>query len=69
MTRGRDSFAGYNVIAIALNIPKALLTGKKNATKIGVEFMTLRRTQTLSGSGTVRKSAPTTRWTAWAIRQ
>jgi hypothetical protein len=56
LSRGRDTFAGYNVVTIALDIPKALLTGKKNATKIGVEFMTLRRTQTLNKSGVVRSS-------------
>jgi hypothetical protein len=56
LTRGRDTFAGYNVMAIALEIPKALLTGKKNATKIGVEFTTNRRTQTTSSSGVIRVS-------------
>jgi hypothetical protein len=56
LTRDRDTFAGYNVIAIALEIPASLLTGKKAATKLGVEFMTLRRTQTVSSAGTVRAS-------------
>lgn len=55
LTRGRDTFAGYNIISIALDIPKALLTGKKNATKIGIQFSTLRRTQSFAGNGTVRK--------------
>jgi hypothetical protein len=56
LTRGRDTFAGYNVIGIALDIPKAMLTGKKNASKIGVEFLTLRRTQTPGPTGAVRAS-------------
>jgi len=43
--RGRDTFAGYNVLAIALELPKALVQGKANASKIGVEFVTLRRSQ------------------------
>jgi len=55
-SRARDTFAGFNVMAIAMDIPKSLLTGKKNATKIAVEFATLRRTQTLSSSGVIRSS-------------
>ena len=35
--RGRDSFAGYNVMGIALSIPKTFLLGS-DGTKIGVAF-------------------------------
>ncbi|HEY6070045.1 MAG TPA: DUF4331 family protein, partial [Chthoniobacterales bacterium] len=38
--RGRDSFAGYNTMSIALSIPKALLPSAKNV--IGVSAVTLR---------------------------
>lgn len=50
-SRGRDTFAGYNVLGFALEMPKEMLTGKKNATKLGFELQTYRRTQT-PGSGT-----------------
>ena len=56
LTRGRDSFAGYNVLAIAMDLPKALVVGKKDASKIGVEYVTLRRTQTTSAKGEIRTS-------------
>jgi len=39
-TRARDSFAGYNTMAIALSIPKALLPNANGV--IGVEGVTLR---------------------------
>lgn len=39
--RMRDTFAGYNVLAIALRIPQVLLTGT-NGTKIGVDFLAQR---------------------------
>jgi Domain of unknown function (DUF4331) len=39
-TRGRDSFAGYNTMAFALSIPKALLPSANGV--IGVEGLTLR---------------------------
>ena len=40
LNRGRDSFAGYNVIAIALSVPTSVLAG--NGDSLGVEFATLR---------------------------
>jgi hypothetical protein len=50
--RGRDSFGGYNILAIALSIPKALLTHGTNNT-VGVRFVTQRRTlETPTGVGT-----------------
>jgi hypothetical protein len=50
LDRGRDSFAGYNILAIALSIPKAML--KKNSDVIGVRFLTQRRTETATKKGT-----------------
>lgn len=41
-SRGRDTFAGYNTMAIALNLPMTLLRG--NANHIGVIIETQRRT-------------------------
>ena len=35
--RGRDSFAGYNIMAVALSIPKSLLLGS-NGTTVGASF-------------------------------
>lgn len=59
LSRGRDTFAGYNTLAIALRIPIALVQGD-NGTKIGVDALTLRRsieriTRTgIKGNGTFR---------------
>ena len=55
-SRGRDTFAGYNVLGIALELPMALVKGKTNTTKIGVEFLTLRRSQSPGSKGQVRSS-------------
>ena len=41
-SRGRDTFAGYNTMAIALSLPMALLRG--NANQIGVIIESQRRT-------------------------
>jgi hypothetical protein len=41
-SRGRDTFAGYNTMAIALSLPMALLRG--NANQIGVVIESQRRT-------------------------
>ncbi len=47
LNRGRDSFAGYNILAIAIKIPAAKLLSQKNANahSIGVSFSTARKTQ------------------------
>jgi hypothetical protein len=47
LDRARDSFAGYNILAIAIRVPAAkLLSAKAGApTKIGVSFSTARKTQ------------------------
>ena len=58
--RGRDSFAGYNDLAIALSVPVALLKGSGN--KVGVNFVALRhqveqptKTGTVKGVGAFKQ--------------
>lgn len=46
LQRGRDTFAGYNTLAIALRLPVDLVRGASDNTKLGVQFVTSRRTQT-----------------------
>jgi hypothetical protein len=46
LSRGRDTFAGYNVQMIALSVPAALLKGSAGSV-LGVSATTLRRTTTL----------------------
>ena len=46
-SRARDSFSGYNVLAIAIQIPTALLAGP-SGTKIGVDFLTQRKAAKLA---------------------
>jgi hypothetical protein len=46
-SRARDTFAGYNVLAIAFSIPKSLLLGA-NGVKLGADFVTLRHTVELN---------------------
>jgi len=49
--RARDTFAGYNTLAVAVQVPLALLEGG-NGPVIGVDFLTQRHaTQTLTSSG------------------
>jgi hypothetical protein len=53
LSRGRDTFAGYDVLAIALSIPKALLidsTLPNGGKFIGVDFLTQRHTVQMPGS-------------------
>jgi hypothetical protein len=44
-SRGRDTFAGYNVMGIAFSFPVDLIRGAADNNVIGVEFITSRRTQ------------------------
>jgi hypothetical protein len=46
LNRGRDSFAGYNIMAIVLSIPVANLKLKTGMTTIGVEGLTQRHVET-----------------------
>jgi hypothetical protein len=41
LQRGRDSFAGYNILCMALSVPATMLKGSGNV--IGVDFLTQRR--------------------------
>jgi hypothetical protein len=50
--RGRDSFSGYNILAVAMSMPVAFLKGGGNV--IGVAFAAQRGTQTLTKDGQVR---------------
>jgi hypothetical protein len=45
-SRGRDSFAGYNVLGIAFSFPIAMIRGAATNNTLGVQFVTSRRTQT-----------------------
>ncbi len=45
--RGRDSFAGYNIMTIALSIPRAVLTAAGAGTSIGVQAVLQRRSPQL----------------------
>jgi hypothetical protein len=55
--RGRDSFAGYNTLSIALRIPVAMLIGHNNPV-IGMATETLRRAQTINAKGEVQPIGP-----------
>jgi len=53
-SRGRDTFAGYNALGIALSIPRDLIRGAASNNKIGVEFQTYRRSETPGIDGAVK---------------
>lgn len=56
LARGRDSFAGYNILAIALSIPVSNLKFKSGVTTLGVQGLTQRHAQIISkGKGPVAK--------------
>jgi len=52
--RARDTFAGYNVLAIALSIPKAILLADPDKTKIGLNVVAQRHTVQIAGKGTIK---------------
>lgn len=52
LDRGRNSFAGYNIMAIALSMPAALIKGDGDV--IGMDFLTQRRSETPSRNGETR---------------
>ncbi len=58
LNRGRDSFAGYNTLTIALRVPIALLRAPgSTTTNFGVSFQTARRTlETPTAEGTTLAS-------------
>jgi len=49
--RGRDAFAGYNTMSIALSIPQSFFTVKATNHNIGIAGRTLRATQTQNVKG------------------
>lgn len=53
-SRGRDTFAGYNILAIALELPLDLVRGASSNNKIGVDAVSLRRTQSIAKNGKIR---------------
>ena len=54
LNRGRDSFAGYNCMAIAFRMPLSRLKGTGDV--VGVSFVTQRRTQTRNANGQYTKT-------------
>jgi hypothetical protein len=56
LQRGRDSFAGYNVLTIALSIPKTLVQGASSNNIVGVQFVSLRKTQKFGKNGVITGS-------------
>src|SRR5262249_8230332 len=57
LTRGRDSFAGFNAHMMALSVPASMLKGS-NGSVIGVNGVTLRHksVQFMPGGGTIATS-------------
>ena len=54
LTRGRDSFAGYNILGIALSIPASYLRANGVNNEIGLNFVAQRRSnQTVTRRATV----------------
>src|SRR5205085_4148914 len=54
LTRGRDSFAGYNILAIAFSVPVTLLRSVGANNEVGLEFLAQRRSnQTVTRQATV----------------
>jgi hypothetical protein len=47
LSRGRDSFAGYNIMNIALSIPRSVFTAVGAGNTVGVVAVTQRRSPTL----------------------
>jgi hypothetical protein len=47
LSRGRDSFAGYNIMNIALSIPRSVFTAAGAGNTVGVVAVTQRRSPTL----------------------
>jgi hypothetical protein len=56
LMRGRDTFAGYNILSIALRFPVSMLRGTSNI--IGVDFLSQRATQEIQDGGRIIRSGP-----------
>ena len=55
-SRGRDTFAGYNIMTIALSVPRDLIRGDIANNKIGVSAVSLRRSQSVGKRGVIKRS-------------
>ena len=59
LQRGRDTFGGYNILAIALSLPKSLIAAGNANVSLGFRFVTQRRAiETPRRNGTVGASGP-----------
>ncbi|HEY2144314.1 MAG TPA: DUF4331 family protein [Candidatus Udaeobacter sp.] len=56
LMRGRDTFAGYNILSIALRFPVSMLRGTGNI--VGVDFLSQRATQEIQDNGRITRSGP-----------
>ncbi len=56
LMRGRDTFAGYNILSIALRFPVSMFRGTSNI--IGVDFLAQRATQEIQDNGRITRSGP-----------
>ena len=56
LNRGRDTFAGYNILAIAFSLPISMLQPAAN-NEFGVEVVTSRTTTVSKGRGLLRNTA------------
>ena len=56
LMRGRDTFAGYNILSIALRFPVSMLRGTSNI--IGADFLAQRATQEIQEGGRIVRSGP-----------
>ena len=54
--RARDTFAGYNILSIAMRFPVSMLKGTSNI--IGVDFLAQRATQEIQDDGRITRSGP-----------
>jgi hypothetical protein len=54
LQRGRDTFAGYSNQAIALSVPVALIRGASSNNVIGVNSVSLRKTQKIGKDGVIK---------------
>src|SRR5207247_10004197 len=55
-SRARDTFAGYNILAIALRVPVSLIQGGSNV--IGVDALAQRRHQKIENNGEIKTDGP-----------
>jgi hypothetical protein len=55
LNRGRDSFAGYNILSIALRMPVALISASKDHV-IGMNVVTLRGNQEPKDNGAIKSN-------------